>query len=422
MIRDLREFSADLLAVGLTDRSGLRRNAGTAPGSMGRLLAAVTTMTRLIPILLVELREIRARTGLVEVLVPTPVRAEVSKRPADYQRVGKRMLPMRWVSLAPAVEGIHPALRWLHHLLLQLKGQIDEARDRTKKRVSDALAARASSSGWGLTDRYGLERMIESLSSAEASLVRQINRIRASAPGRLLPSERPPSPFPMTPAWAALRRMADALFNPETSLPDRIVDVLTGTETSADLPFLYQRWVGVRIVGTLEGMGWITRDDPVGAIFLGGRMTFEKGAARFDLWVEPRLSKEPHECGFQTRDDQDATPDYMFIIPGPGGFDALILDATLNTDYAAILKKGNYINRLEREGLAMFAGCPVVKRPLAAWSACPSAARQNRMLVRDGTIGSIPMLPQEYDGRPLHHWLEEIGRRTLAWTPLPPSP
>ncbi|HMS15254.1 MAG TPA: hypothetical protein PKA37_00335 [Planctomycetota bacterium] len=416
VIRDLREFSEDLLGVGLSQRT---RNPGalhTPPGTSGRLVGAVGTLSRLLPTLIAELPRIRSEGALKEILIPIPIRAEVSRRPSDYQRVGDRILPKRFVTLVPDGNAVSDAVRWLTHLLVELRGQIQSARARTGKRVTDALVAKRGTSAWALTDRFALERMDESLMVAEAALDRSILRLAGLYATKFQPSARPPSPYPVTRAWVALRRMADALLNPQTTLPERVVDLLTGSEAAADLPFLYQRWVGIRIVQALRTMGWNTRDDPAGAIFLGGRLTFQKGHAQFDLWVEPRFSSKTHECGFRSVGDQESTPDFMFITPGAGGIDGFILDATLNSEGPFLMKKGSYINRIEREGIATFAGCPVVKRPLVAWSAAPFSYRANRMLTRDGTIGAIPMQPTDYEPRPLIAWLSEITRRAVAWT------
>jgi hypothetical protein len=416
VIRDLRAFSADLLAVGLTQRHNYGGASRTPSGSSGRLIGAVATLGRLLPSLIQELPRFRSDAPLTEVHYSTPVRAMMSRRPSDYQRVDSRILPKRFVRLLPDETSVPDSVRWLAHLLHELQMQIQSAQARTSKRVADALVARRGTSAWAMTDRFGLERMDESLMVAESALARFQLRLASLYPSKLVRSKRPPSPYPASRAWVALRRMGDALLNPETTLPERMVDLLAGSEVAAELPFLYQRWVGVRIVEALESMGWLTRDDPVGAIFLGGKLTFQKGNCQFDLWIEPRISSKTHECGFRSVGDQEATPDFMFITPGAGGIDAFILDATLNTDTPILLKKGNYINRIEREGVATFAGCPVVKRPLVAWSAAPSPSRANRMLLRDGTIGTIPMRPQDYESRPLVAWLTEIVRRSVAWT------
>jgi hypothetical protein len=159
------------------------------------------------------------------------------------------------------------------------------------------------------------------------------------------------------------------------------------------------------------------RGDPVGAIFLGGLITFQLEGHTLDLWLEPRLERRAvHACGFRCIHGEDITPDFLFITPGPGGPEAFILDATLVTAPEGLVAKGRYLDLIELNNFVRVGGCPVRRRPRLAWAAAPLMASHGKVLRQDGAIGAIPMNPADWNDQPLREWLSDIARHAFAWS------
>jgi hypothetical protein len=415
IIDDLRAFSADLLEVGLTP--GGSSLPGQSDGTSAGVVRSVSYLTSLVPRLLAELRTVEAPTHYVENVTYVPTGARLSRRPADYRLSGDRVMPWRWVRMVPLPERDTRPLRWLLYLLDRLRELLIDTEERTEKRVAEALAARRGTSVWAQADAHGLRQILERVREARALISRATKRVQQSAGPRPVPSKAVPNPYPRSPTWVSLRRLAARLTDPMGSLPDHIRSLLRGPEPAADLPFLYQRWCGVKIVRTLESLGWEMRGDPVGAIFLGGLITFQLEGHTLDLWLEPRLERRAvHACGFRCIHGEDITPDFLFITPGPGGPEAFILDATLVTAPEGLVAKGRYLDLIELNNFVRVGGCPVRRRPRLAWAAAPLMASHGKVLRQDGAIGAIPMNPADWNDQPLREWLSDIARHAFAWS------
>lgn len=414
IVEDLKDFSADLLEVGLATRSDPRL-AGM--GSSASLLHAIDSLTSLVPRLLLELETAEGPTRLQENVTATPTGAKLSRRPSDYRLQGGRIMPRRWVRMVTVGEPDPAPLRWLLHLLDRQRSQLGETLERTDKRVSEALTARRGRSEWAQADASALRSIVDRLKESRARLQRAIKSVQRVAGPRPIPSPRAPSPYPQTQAWVALRRLAPRLIDPRAFLPEHVSGILGADLATADLPYLYQRWCGVRIISALHDMGWTVRDDPVGAIFLGGLITFQNRGHGIDLWIEPRLGRLGHHpSGFRCARGEDVTPDYLFVTPGPGGPDAFVLDATLVTTPEDLVSKGRYLDLIELENLVRVAGCPIKRRPKLAWAAAPIVAAHGKALRSDGAIGTLPMNPVHWNAEPLDAWISEVARHALAWS------
>ena len=416
IISDLRAYSSDLLEVGADTAVAARR--GTGEGSNASLLRAIQSLTTLLPRLLVELRTAEAPTRYVENVTPVPTGAKLSRRPADYRLRDGRVLPHRWVRMVPLPTLDPRPLRWLLHLLQQQSSLLDEALERTDKRVSEALAARRGRSEWARSDEQNLRHMVETLKQARASLQRSTVIVRRSAGQRPVPTARPPTPYPATQSWVTLRRLAPRLTDPHGFLPEHVSGLLGGPAVTADLPYLYQRWCAIKIVETLDALGWTVREDPVGAIFLGGLITFQHiGGHTVDLWIEPRLQRQArHPSGFRCARGDDVTPDFLFVTPGASGPDAFVLDATLVTSPEDLVGKGRYLTLIELHNFVRIAGCPIKRYPRLSWAAAPLVAHHGKTLRNDGNIGAVPMHPIHWTDAALREWLLEVTRHALAWS------
>ncbi|MAG58831.1 MAG: hypothetical protein CMJ83_21285 [Planctomycetes bacterium] len=417
VVDDLRAFSSDLLEVGLS--SGVtRRPAIRGEGSSASLLRAIEALTVLVPSLLVELETSEAPTRYVESITHVPTGAALSRRPGDYRLADNDQIrPWRWVRTIPLPEPDPRALRWLLHLLDRQRTRLGETLERTEKRVAEALTARRGRSVWAQSDAFTLRQMLERLKEARSRLHRAIKFVQQSAGSRPIPTPTLPRPFPRSQAWVTLRRMSPRLEDPSAFLPEHVLGLLGSDVVTADLPYLYQRWCGVKIIQALHELGWVVHADPVGAVFLGGLITFHHRGHTIDLWVEPRLDRRSrHPSGFKCVRGEDVTPDYLFITPGAGGPDAFVLDATLVTAPEDLVAKGRYLDLIELKNFVRIAGCPIRRRPRLAWAAAPVFADHGKALRGDGAIGTVPMNPIDWNDRPLFDWLVEVTRHALAWS------
>ncbi len=415
IIDDLRAFSADLLQAGIDERGPRSPSAGASRESS--LLHAIKSLTALVPRLLSELETADTPVRYEETVAATPKGASLSRRPADYQLRGGHVIPRRWVRMTPLPEESSHALRYLLFLLDRQRDALLEVEERSRKRIDEALAARRGSSAWAKADAHRLRALTDGLEETRARLDRSINSVRRRAGARAIATARTPSPYPPTQSWVALRRLAPGLLDPQARLPAHLTGLLNRDAAIADLPYLYQRWCGLKIVEALHDLRWEVQADPVGAIFLGGLITFERDGHSLDLWVEPRLQRSGgHASGFRCARGVDATPDYMFVTPGPGGPDAFILDATLQNAGQDHVAKGRYLDLIELGHLVRVAGCPIKRQPRLAWAAAPILAAHNKTLRADGAIGTVPMNPLRWNAEPIRDWVHDVTRHALAWS------
>ena len=416
IIDDLRTFSAELLETGLDDAGAFDRTLATT-ASTTTVIDTTHAIAGLVPALLAEQEAWASPTRWIERSTSTPTHT-LSRRPWDYRRSQDgRLLPSRWLRAVPVEHVDLRAMRWLVHLLDRIDDRIEEFRRRNDKYVQDALAARGGTSTWGLRNTKDLAQIGENLDRARHAADRA-RRLVVQAAGRpLTPLASPPSPYPTMPAWITLRRLSSLADDDRSLLPRHLRRVLGPKENHADLPYLYQRWCGVKIVEALGELGWQPRSDPTGALYLGGCITFKSGAHSLDLWVEPLLPrKRTHPSGFRSNRGEAASPDFLFVTPGPGGLDAFCLDATLATDEQSLKLKGDYRLKIELARLATVAGCPVSRGPRLAWAVSPIISPHGRLHYADGTVGTVPLSPVMFDVDPLAAWLSEVARHALAWS------
>jgi hypothetical protein len=251
-----------------------------------------------------------------------------------------------------------------------------------------------------------------------------MQRLAAHANRRCAPSGQPPRPFPSTPAFTSLRRLLDELRHPEDSLPWLLRELLRPGPGAVEVPFLYQRWCGVKIVEMLWEMGWESGSDPVPALFLGGCIRFAKGPAgeatggarcEISLWCEPHLTLPGRHASGLHSIAKEASPDFVFVTPGPNGVDAFVLDPTMSTERAAMQEKSRYLSDLAFDGLHMVAGVPVLHQPRRAWAAAPIRASRCELHDLEGRSGTVPLHPLEGAGRALRGWLDDVEAHARAW-------
>lgn len=417
LVADLRAFCGDLLEAGLAPSTGLAQDA-RSPGTatFSTVLRHVDAFTTSVPRLIDSLdagesqihHEITARR--------TPLGATMSRSPSAWECVGGRLLPRFWEQVRPLLEPDVRPLGYTRFVLDCLASTFGSVRSRLRRHIVDATVARQGTSRFAKEDLEELKALDARLDRADALLSRCSQAMHKATAGRVRATDRLPHPFPRAPAWAAFRRLADSILRPEQFLPDTISDFLREDPHLADVPFLYQRWVGVRVVRELaDTFGFKVLGDPTGPLFLGGCIPMRRGSTVIELWSEPRLSQHEHPSGLSA-DGAEATPDFLLITPGRGGPDAFVLDATMSQDPTIMERKTRYRERVAFRQFRPQAGVPGRHRPLRAWAAAPLAGATHNQLTRpDGSAGVVPMQPGSFVPGPLRNWLAEIVDHGDAW-------
>jgi len=417
LIEDLKDFSSELLTPGLNSSQQVVSGMVTVSNTTA-LLNAIDFLTALVPLLVAELQTSDSTNKLVMHYTPSPKRAVMSHRPSDYQYDSrKRLLPARWITGIPADELDIRPLRWLLFLLELQQDALEEIQARTNKYIDNSLLTQKGDSSYAQNDRATLLSMRLRLSEAQANLEHARTTLLRLVQQRFVPSATVPYPYPRSPAWTRLRMYAQQLIHPTDYLPGYLQNLLQGTVEIADTPYLYQRWCGVKLLRGFEQIGWISYDDPVGALFLGGEIQLHKKGLHISLWVEPRFVKRrAHPSGFNCKSAVETHPDYMIVTPGAnGGVDAFILDPTTTIDVEIRRTKSRYIDMIEAVGMTTLAGIPVVRNPLRAWSAAPLHKSHCELDDVEGRTGTIPMHPLDWYEQPLLEWLRDIDGYALAW-------
>ncbi|MBI5433186.1 MAG: hypothetical protein HZA52_10185 [Planctomycetes bacterium] len=415
IVADLRAFSSDLLETGLATSGRIEAGAPRAQG-MRAELGGAHALASLVPGLLADLATRDDPTRIEEHEVTTPLRASLSRRPCDWVRVGPRILPKRWSRLVPVPEPDLPALRWLIRQLRDRGEKLEIVRERVAKQVADARIARAGASRFAKSDELALDLLRARLDEAALVLVRAEDLVRRHAGRNLQPSASPPSPYPGTPAWSSLRRQATFWSSPSSFLPGYVRSLLHDAVAAADVPYLYQRWCGLKLLQAFDARGWTTRGDATGALFLAGKIVLERGAATMDLWVEPRLTRyRDNPTGFHCIRGDDVTPDFMLVTPGPYGRDAFVLDATRAIDRKALETKDRYLAMIAANTPGFTAGVPVIRHPVRAWACAPLLAQHCTLFRADGKTGCIPMHPVDWSPKPLEGWIGDVVKYANAW-------
>ncbi|RMD82253.1 MAG: hypothetical protein D6815_09685 [Candidatus Dadabacteria bacterium] len=419
LLADLSAFSGELLERGLGTAGRLSAMPGGSR-STSILLRAADRLANLLPSLIADCEAEELATRPITVETPVPVRAELSRSPAAYELVGDRLLPKRWLRTVPARTTMLEPLQWVVYIAGKLADELRLAGSRYETWIADARASRRGTSVYAALDEQALNQIHTRIKSAERTVSAVVAHIHRLAGRRIRPAARIPPATPRTPSWRRLMREVLPLVDPSVSLALLLRALLSEPVEAADLPFLYQRWCGVKIVETMRRLGWKTRRDPVGPLFLGGLIVFECGGYTIDLWVEPRIGRdEPHPCGLVCRRAQDATPDFVFTVACGEEHDAFCIDATLSTEENTLEEKTKYLALLRHASPSVVAGVAVRRPPRRAWAMAP--LKDDRCRLGDseqpGTTGVVPMHPVEFRPEPLAAWLGDLMRYAAAGRP-----
>lgn len=417
LVDDIKEFSAELLLPGLHANQQVSSSVNTVANT-NALLKSIDFLTALIPQLVLELQMTDTTHKVMIHYTSVPKQATFSRRPSDYQQeeTSKRLLPAHWLTVLPVPEIDVRPLRWLVHLLDLQQKALKKVQLRTTKYIDDSLLTQQGESSYARHDRATLLAMRTRLGEAEAKLEQARSSLLRSVQFRIVPSKTLPYPYPRSKAWQRLRRFAQQLIQPEEFLPNFLYNLFNGTVEIADTPYLYQRWCGIKLLNTFEKLGWFRRENPSGALFLGGKIALYQADVQISIWIEPRFSRsKAHPSGFICREVTETHPDYMIITPGPSGIDAFILDPTTTSDQEVRQGKAKYLDTIEAIGMMSIAGIPTVKNPLRAWSAAPIHKPHCELDDSEGRTGTIPMHPLDWTDQPLTEWLLDIHHYALAW-------
>jgi hypothetical protein len=267
------------------------------------------------------------------------------------------------------------------------------------------------------SDELALELLLQRLDEAQLVVLRAGDAVRRHVGRNLRPCASPPSPYPDTPAWTSLRRQATFWSSPHSFLPAYVRSMLADAVAAADVPYLYQRWCGLKLLHAFAARGWQAGGDPAGALFLAGCVPFTRGPSRIDLWIEPRLTRRrDHPSGFHCLRGADVTPDFLLVAPGPYGPDCFVLDATKTADEAVLRSKDRYLGLIAASAPGFVAGIPVMRHPVRSWAAAPMHSQHCILYRADGKSGVIPMHPLEWSAKPIDAWVADVIKYSSAWT------
>ncbi|MEW6074073.1 MAG: hypothetical protein AB1726_15935 [Planctomycetota bacterium] len=256
IVEDLRAAAALLIEPGLAPKLAVgRARAGPGPGSMAGLLDDVETLIGLVPRLLHELEHSGPSAELVFESSPIPRRATASRWPSDYVTARDRVLPRIWLEAVPVLQPDPRPLSWVLHLLEVLQSRVAQAEERMGAVLREALLDRHVDSTFARAEEAELRAAEDSIGQAQAGLRRAREAILHKASWRLTPSSWRPRPYPMSPAWQSLRALAELMGDSHAAVVRQIETSLRSPIHVADEAFLYQRWVGLKLVRALESFG-----------------------------------------------------------------------------------------------------------------------------------------------------------------------
>mgnify|MGYP003330449263 CR=1 FL=1 len=343
-------------------------------------------------------------------------------RPGDYARdeVRGAWVPLRWVRREPLESPNVKALRWLAHILERLHESVAFHRRRLTKQREEAALARLGNNSFALDEADRLRGMMAPVQGAETRVAWAASLVRGQAVGGLAPSVRLPDPFPSAPVWRAFRRDSALLLDGGAGLKDLVAGLLNSPPLMADLPFLFQRWCGLQLIEAFRELGWLPQGDPVGPLYLSGRIDLRKGTRSIELWVEPRLTREKAELiGWSSiYPRQELTPDYLIVTRSRRGRDGFVLDPTLSIDEKRHLEKCNrYLEPLQGAEPLFVAGEPTARWLQRSWVCAPLGGPQrSRLYDYAGLRGAVPLHPVDGDRKPLLAWVRDITAFAEAWS------
>jgi hypothetical protein len=429
ILDDLRSFAEELLERGLAAPGAAMAGTGGSR-TLTAILRAAETFDRLLPGLLeaLDLREDPSRV-LVHA-ARSPVRAQLSRRPGDYEIRDGRLLPRVWEREVPVLLPDAEPLRWALHVRDRIAADLSNAAARYDKWIDEAAINRRGESEYARREAGELAAIAEHILARQESLDRARGLLHRAAGRPVTPRASVPRALPSAASWSSLRRLAMVVLQPAHLIGAHLAELLRSPVETADLPYLYQRWCGVKVLQALEGLGWRRETDAVGPLFLGGRIEFVRDGVPLDLWVEARIGGTvDHPCGLRAS-RSEATPDYILRTPGRSplggraqgpavtrGHDYFVLDPTLSTNEKILSGKSKYLTCLATTEPRLIAGAPAYIGPLRVWAASPLDSPAAEIFpVRDmGTCGALPMNPAEWNPKPLSAWLADVTAHAMAW-------
>lgn len=406
---DLRLACAHLLDAGVSPGTpGIPgADEAFAIGPLGHVLATTQAIEGLLEPALDELERVPSGRNEVFALSPIPRHGRAPRRPQDYLRRGNGLVPRLWETRQGSGEPSRAVLGWILHGIERLEERIEEQRSGHDRSFDEAARFRGGSR-YGREEVEHLRQQSQALLSGEDACRRWKRRIAARSGVRIRSTPRLPHPFPRTSHWRSLRSLILGLERPESILPRLIAHGLQGETRPADLPYLYERWCGWRLLQGMESLGWFATQDPIPTLLYGGAVDLEGEGTQARLLCFPRFvaDKDPIE-GIVPR-FKEASPDYVLLVQGPGGCEASVLDPTLSVDLASRKSKWNYLDTLQLLETRRVAGVVTRKAPLRSWAAAPLIHGKCIDVDWRGGHGTIPMNPCAFEAQPILDWLAEV--------------
>jgi len=420
---ELHSACSHLLDPGIERAARLEASQRSAPlpaGPLGQVLSVARALQRTVPAALgtAEFDPTAALEELTYKRHAKAARPSLSAR--DYAvcegagagGASRRLVPLSWRSREPRIEHSPELLGWLQGGLDELLSRLEEHLRLLQGQLSESRAFR-SGSRFGDEDVAQLQgRQTQLLGAIESS--RALRRAVAGALGReVRPRAQAPRPFPRLPAWARVRRAITELRNPGSALPSIAAGMLA--EEGLDLPFLYQRWCGWKLIETLRELGHIPESDPISALLLSGLVSFRtvdqgSGSLTLSVLVDPRLAPGKEALLGLRSPRAEVTPDLLIVARHDSHVRAFVLDPTLTRDKHAIAeRKGKYLSTIEC-GQATVAGVRVLRGVDRSWAAAPLDDQVNYVHAGDwrGTRGVVPMNPLDWKVGPLKSWIADL--------------
>ena len=413
IVSDLIEFSRELISPGLSPAKDFvkGRVAGVTTSSQ---TFAVHRLVHRIPTLLEDADMDEAAGAIITIIRPYARTAHSAMQPSRYGKMDGNIVPVAWRNTIPSGAPAVAPLRWLLDIIDRQTNAIVKTKVRLEKQIEEAWHARKGTSKYALDDANALKAAIIPVVSALKSLETARNKVVSFSGIHLTPSSRIPNPFPTSPVWRAFAMEVRTLLSPEDALPDFVGELLSDPIAAADVPYLYQRWVGLKIVEAFKNLQWKVPENAAGVLFLGGEAIFRCHGVELSLWVEPRLEpNKNHPSGFNAVSTTEKAPDFLITTPGYLGDDAFVLDATLSTYDEILYSKGKYLESVMGDSPLLIGGAGLPRFPLRSWAVSPV----REMLCYDvvGKLGAIPAHPILGDFEHLQKWIADVSQHALAW-------
>lgn len=325
------------------------------------------------------------------------VGARAPRSPWAYEQHGDVWAPRHW--LRPMLVARHdvPALNWLLGLILEVGAQLQEFEARLELQAAHIRAETGSfESVYQAQDLQHLNDYLRNFRRAALGLGQAEGQLRGRLGPQAVPASRPPSPFPTGHRWQLLSRTA-RLWRTPAGMPDHLQRLLGLPLEVVDLPYLYQRWAAVQVLDGLATLGHPARTprDAAWALFMGGEIQLQTyNDTQISVWVEPRITSDPHPSGLQTTVSDECTPDLVLNVHRHGRVETTILDPTLRTRRDQLVEKSRYLTMLKRQEPRYIAGVAVQNGPRRAWSISPRTTQKCEVIdFVHGSQGIVPLMP-----------------------------